>query len=108
MNYPLFTLCFYEDGKRQRRAFGSLDDAKAEGEKVAARLEQGERDVLRLTNSDQQSHVLAARELKPLGVPMLDAVRQYIAAMKALPAGASLLALLLASWQNSRHRSDRP
>ena len=92
VDYPLFTLCYYEGGARKRRAFGSLDDAKTEAGKVADRLNQGERDVLKLTNSDQQSYVIASRELKPLGVPMLDAVRQYIAAAKALPTGASLLA----------------
>lgn len=92
VNYPLFTVCFYEGGTRQRRAFGSLEKAKDEAAKIAARIEQGERDVLKLTNSDQQSFALVTRELKPLGVPLLDAVRQYIAAMKVLPRGASLLA----------------
>ena len=101
VSYPLFTLCFYEGGTRQRRAFGSLDDAKTEAEKIAQRLDQGERDVLKLTNSDQQSYAVAARELKPLAVPLLDAVRQYIAATKALPTGASLLAA--ASEYANRH-----
>jgi len=91
VSYDLFTLAFYEGGKRMRKTFGALDDAKTEAGKVAERLEQGERDVLRLTNSDQQSYALASRELKPLDIPLLDAVRQYSAAMKALPAGASLL-----------------
>jgi integrase len=89
--YPLFTLCYYEDGKRNRRAFASLDEAKAEGGKVAARLERGERDVLKLTNSDAQTFVLAKRELKETGLPLLEAVRTLVAALKALPEGASLI-----------------
>lgn len=89
--YPMFTLAYYENGRRQRRVFGALDAAKAEGEKVAARLDQGERDVLKLTNSDQQSFALVTRELKPTGVPLLDAVRQFVAAHKVLPEGASFL-----------------
>jgi len=92
IKYPLFTLAYYEGGRRRRRAFGSIEKAKAEAAKVAERLNQGESDVLKLTNSDQQAYVLATRELKPFGVPMLDAVRQYIAAVKALPPEASLLA----------------
>ena len=92
VNYPLFTLAFYEGGERKRRAFGSLSEAKIEAAKIADRLDQGERNVLKLTNSDQQAYALATRELKPFGVPMLDAVRQYLAAVKALPPGASLLA----------------
>ena len=90
--YPFFTVTFYEGGTRQRRAFGSLEKARDEAVKIAERLDQGERDALKFKSADAQSFALASRELKPLDVPLLDAVRQYIAATRALPAGASLLA----------------
>ena len=47
--YKLFTVCYYEDGKRQRKAFGSLDDAKTEAGKIANRLDNGEREAARMT-----------------------------------------------------------
>lgn len=92
VQYPLFTLAYYEGGTRQRRAFGSLDKAKAEAAKIAERLDQGDHDALKFKSADAQSFALASRELKPLDVPLLDAVRQYVAAMKSLPEGSSLLA----------------
>ena len=105
--YPLFTLVYYEAGRRQRKAFGSLETAKNEAEKVAGRLEQGHRDVLRLTSADQHSFALATKELAPTGVPLLYAIRQYVAAVKVIPKGTSLLEAARDFAQRHPHNTPR-
>ena len=85
--YPLFTLCYYEDGRRIRRTFADLKKAKLEGEKVANRLDNGEREAAQMTNSDAQALAIAKRELAPLKTPFLEAVRAFVAAVKVLPEG---------------------
>ena len=104
--YPLFTVSYYEGGQRKRKTFGDLEKAKTEAGKIAALLEQGRTDVLRLSNFDQESYSIARRELAPTGVPLLDAVRQYVEAIKALPPDASLLAAV--TEYARRHDSNAP
>lgn len=102
--YPQFTLCYYEGGSRHRKTFADLDEAKTEAGKVASRLEQGHRDVLKLTNADQHTYAVACRELKATGIPLLDAIRQYVAAVKALPTGSSVIEA--AKEYSKRHTSN--
>ena len=91
--YDFFTLAYYEGGKRIRRTFSKLQDAKIEAEKAAVRIENGQRDILRLASSDAQDYALALKELQPTGVPLHAAIREYVAAVQYLQAmpGVSLL-----------------
>jgi len=67
-----------------------LAEAKTEAEKIANRLDNGEREAARMTNSDAQTLAIAKRELAPLNLPILEAVRAVVAAMKILPVGTPL------------------
>jgi integrase len=89
--YQQFTVSYHEGGTRIRKTFHSYEEARQEAEKIANRLEQGHRQALRLTNADAELFALAKREVARAGVPLLEAVRQFNAAMDALPEGASLL-----------------
>lgn len=104
--YPLHTLAYYEAGQRVMRSFADLGEAKQEADKAADRLEKGERDVLKLTNSDQSAFALAANKLKPFGIPLLSAVEEYVQVLKILngvgtPIGA-------AKEYADRHRNQLP
>ena len=104
--YNLFTLVFYEAGERKRRTFADLNKAKSEAEIIATRLENNQHDVFKLSNTDQQTFAVASRELSVTGTPLLDAVKQYVAASQALPAGVSLLAA--AKDYAQRHAENIP
>ncbi|MGB8166771.1 MAG: hypothetical protein WCF18_04725, partial [Chthoniobacteraceae bacterium] len=53
---PRYTVVHYEGGKRLRRTFVNLDQAKREAELVATKLENGQRAVLELTPPDRESY----------------------------------------------------
>ena len=105
-NYVQFSVPFSEGGKRRRVSSATLAGAKEKARRIAERLNSGRREATRLTSADDESYTAARRELAPLGVPLLDAVRQYVAAAKALPAGASLLSA--AKEYAQRHPDNAP
>jgi integrase len=78
--YDLFTVVHYQNGQRKRKAFGSLADAKAHADDVAAQISCGQIDVLNLTSADRQSYVNALNLLRPLGMPLHSAIEEYVAA----------------------------
>lgn len=80
----------YIGPRRCLKNFAAYADAKAHAEEQAALLMQGRLDVARMRDTDRESYVAATRLLQPLDVPLLDAVREYIAARKALPSGVSM------------------
>lgn len=82
--YPVFTVVWFEVGERKRRSFATIEDARAEAEKIALRLNRGEHKVLQLTNADADSYVHAVEALKPLAVPLHVAVQEYVHAAKIL------------------------
>jgi hypothetical protein len=49
------TVCYYEDGQRQRRNFSDLEKAKAEATLVAEKLSKGDLEAIRLTGLDRQA-----------------------------------------------------
>lgn len=88
--YPQFTLVYYESGHRIKRRFSELSKAKREAEFVAAKLGNGEGDVLRLTSTDRTIYLQALEHLEPLSVPLNLAVLEYASAVRALPEGSTL------------------
>jgi len=103
--YEQFTVSYREAGKRIRKTFHRHEEARSEAEKIANRLEQGHRQALKLTNADAELFTLATREVARSGVPLLEAVRQFNAALDALPQGGSLLEA--AREYAQRHNNQR-
>jgi hypothetical protein len=67
------------------------DDAKTHAEAVGGSISNGELDVLKLRSKDRMASVHALEALKPTGVPLELAARDYAEAWKVLGGGASLL-----------------
>jgi integrase len=82
--YPVFTVVYWEHDKRQRRFFSSLEDARSAAEEIGRRLNRGEQKVLELTAADASSYMYAVEQLKGLGLPLHDAVAQFVHAAKTL------------------------
>jgi integrase len=90
-DYPQFSVCYYDaEGKRVRKNFGDIEQARTEANLVATKLAKGEHDALKLTSRDRSVYVEALDLLKPLNIPLTHAVSQFVAASKRLPAGTSL------------------
>lgn len=87
-----FSAAYSEGGKRRHISASKLTAAMDKARTVAQRLHSGRREVSRLTTADEESYIVARRELEGIGIPLLDAVKQFTAATRALPAGASLFA----------------
>ncbi len=91
--YPLYTLAYYgSDGRRVRRNFSTLEEAKSEAELAASGLSRGEINVLSLKGSDRAQYLHAVEILKPLGVSLSVAVDDFASAKSKLPQGVTLLA----------------
>ncbi len=88
--YEQFTLCYYLGSKRIRQKFSDLEEAKKEAQVAALKMSNAEHDALKLSSSDRAVYVQCLDRLRPLGLPLGDAVADYVAAVTKLPPGASL------------------
>lgn len=77
-------------GKRELKNFSLLNAAHAHAEEQAALLNGGHIGVARMSDNDRQAFLAASRVLSPLGVPLLDAVKSYAAAVAELKGGSLL------------------
>lgn len=71
-------------GQLKRKTFGSRKEAEACADETALAIENGQAEVLSLSNADRDSYLIARRLLDPLGVSLHDAVEQYVRARGAL------------------------
>jgi len=79
-----YFICYYQGGRRIRRAFSRLDDAKREallaGRQIAAGLEK----ATGLTLSEREAHDAAKKLLASTGIPLLSAVEEYVRSRELL------------------------
>lgn len=94
-----YVVCHYEDGKRKRRTFSDLEKAKAKARIVAEKLSKGDLEVIRLTGLDRQAYLAALSHLKPTGVPVELAAKEYAAAHR-LSNGYPLLEIVRFFYEN--------
>ena len=73
---------WYAEGKRVQRNFKKLTDAKAASLAALKSIARGESNQASLTPSKIREVKLAENALRPLGVTLLDAVTEYVAAKK--------------------------
>jgi integrase len=90
IDYPQFTLTYYEGAERKKKRFADLAEARREAEFTAEKLSKGEGEVLHLTSIDRTIYVQALENLRPVNVPLNVAVLEYVSAIKQLPQGATL------------------
>jgi integrase len=75
-----FTVSFYRDGRRMRKMFNSLEDAKKEALFVAQRIQSGMQHVTDLKPHERDSFKAAEALLDKLGIPLYAAVEDYVRA----------------------------
>jgi integrase len=80
--YEQFKVAYRVGGRRERETFGSLAKAKARANEIAVMIERGERDVLKLTNTDRSSYLHALELLKPTSIPLHVAIQEYLSLRK--------------------------
>jgi len=81
-HYELFTVAYRLNGKQQRKNFSRYKDAWDFASDTAIALEKGRAQVLSLSAADWQSYLAAKNLLRPFGIPLQDAIEEYVAMRK--------------------------
>lgn len=82
--YDSYLVTYYDQGQRRRQRFNEYLKAFSFAEEKATQLSGGELAAVSLKNEDQRIYGAAVDGLKPFGVSLELAVREYIAARKLL------------------------
>ena len=77
--YELFTVVYRLNGKQGRKNFSRYKDAWNFASDTATALEKGRAQVLSLGSADWQSYLAAKNLLRPFGIPLHEAIEEYIA-----------------------------
>ena len=80
--YELFTVAYSLNGKQRRKNFSRYKDAWNFASDRATALEKGRAQVLSLGAADWQSYLAAKKLLRPFGIPLHDAIEEYVAMRK--------------------------
>lgn len=81
---PIYSLTYIDANGRQREFFRDLKEALAAGKSRAEKLIIGDHEALRLTGQDRQLYVAAAEAIRPTGIPLDVAARDFAAAFAEL------------------------
>jgi integrase len=81
-HYELFTVAYRLNGKQHRKNFSQYQDAQRFASDTATALERGRAHVLSLNAADWQSYIAAKDLLRPFGIPLHDAIEEYVAMRK--------------------------
>ena len=81
-HYELFTVAYRLNGKQQRKNFSRYKEAWDFASDTATALEKGRAQVLSLNAADWQSYLAAKNLLRPFGIPLHDAIEEYVAMRK--------------------------
>lgn len=86
-----FMVSFFADGKRRQKMFADFDDAHAEAKSIAGKLAAGQLDAVEMSNKESSIYAHAAEAVKPTGVPLELAAKEYAEAWKILQGKASII-----------------
>ena len=73
-----YTVAFYRDGRRIRRTFGDLENARREAKLAADSIQRGMAITLDLCPPERESHRSALHFLESVGVPLVAAVEEHV------------------------------
>src|ERR1035438_1655475 len=82
-SYERFTVAYNEGTHRRLKQFADEAEARREAKLVAERLNAGQGEILALSGKDRDSFQHAKAKLRALGIPLADAIDEYVSA-KAL------------------------
>jgi integrase len=77
--YELFTVAYSLNGRQRRKNFSRYKDAWNFASDTATTLEKGRAQVLSLGAAEWQSYVAAKNLLQPFGIPLHEAIAEYVA-----------------------------
>jgi len=80
--YQLFTVAYRLNGKQRRKNFSRYKDAWSFASDTATALEKGGAQVLSFSTADWRSYVAAKNLLRPFGIPLHDAIEEYVTMRK--------------------------
>ena len=86
-----FMVSFFADGKRRQQMFAEFEEAHAAAQLKADKLAAGQLDVIDLGNKECSAYTHAVEALKPTGMPLELAAKEYAEAWKVLGGKASIL-----------------
>jgi len=87
---PLYQLSYYRGGRRERRSFADLNEAKREARIILGELARDSIQAENLTAAEIESYTVARRVLAPLNVPVHVAAESFVAARSILAADISI------------------
>ncbi len=87
---PLHQLSYYRGGKRERRSFADLNEAKREARIILGQLARDSIQAENLTAAEIESYTIARRILMPHNTPVHVAAENYAAACEQLPVNVSI------------------
>lgn len=91
-----FTLRFYRNGRRLRKVFTELDEARKDAQFVARRIQGGMQHVTDLKPHERDTFKAAEALLRKVGVPLVAAVEDYVRAREL--AGTESLAAMASEY----------
>jgi integrase len=81
-HYELFTVAYRVNGKQRRKNFSRYKKAWDFASDTATALEKGRAQVLASSTADWQSYIAAKNLLRPFGIPLHEAIEEYVATRK--------------------------
>jgi integrase len=81
-HYELFTVAYRLNDKQLRKNFSRYKDAWNFASDTATALEKGRAQVLSWSAADWKSYMVAKNLLQPFGIPLHDAIEEYVAMRK--------------------------
>jgi integrase len=99
--YEGFTVSWYEGGKRLRKFFAEIEQARCHARLVATKIENQDRQVLKLTPEDSRIYLDAIAKLRPLNITLDAAVREVVSAREIVGDYPLLQALKFWKVQNA-------
>ena len=79
-----YTIAYFMEGRRQRRMFTDLDDAKREAKFAAEKIQLGLQATNDLRPAEREAYLAARRRLKGLDMPLLSAIDEYVTCRQRL------------------------
>ena len=86
-----FMVSYFADGKRRQKMLANFEKAHAEAKEKAANLSAGQLDAIDLDNAECSACTHAVEALKPTGMPLELAAKEYAEAWRALSIASRML-----------------
>ena len=86
-----FMVTFFADGKRPHKMFADFEEAHAEAKLKASKLAAGQLDAVEMGNKESSIFAHATEAVKPTGVPLDLAAKEYAESWKVLGGKVSVL-----------------